>query len=268
LEAKVNAFLYANAAGRETNERCGPFHIGFDLGTDLIYANYAVPESGASPSPEDVEALVTAFEKRSRVPRLEFAPAGAPAVEPALTAAGFTVEKRIPFMTCTPETLIARAAPEGVEIVVFTAANIDSVPDADLRSLALAQHEAFNGTTPTEEEAAGSVPGLRASIQAGSAAALARGAAGSADAGVPMGGGTCSIPRVGTTEIGGIAAREPFRRRGIASAVTAALTATTFGFGLEGVWLTPEGALQQELYRGIGYRDGGEMLFISKPVSG
>jgi hypothetical protein len=40
LEAKVNAFLHANAASRLVNEKVGPFHIGFDADDPLIWLNY------------------------------------------------------------------------------------------------------------------------------------------------------------------------------------------------------------------------------------
>jgi ribosomal protein S18 acetylase RimI-like enzyme len=265
MDAKVNAFLHANAAGRKSNERCGPFHIGFDLRTDLIYLNYAVPESGASPSPDDVDALIAAFEKRSRTPRLEFAAAGAPDVEPALLAAGFSVEQRIPFMFVMPEELLTPPAPEGVEIVVFTEADAEAATDEELWGIALVQHEAFDEAEATEEKLAADAQGTRSSLRSGGSAVLARGAVGTANAGVPMGAGTLSPARLGTTEVGGIAVREQFRGRGIARALTARVTQAGFDDGLECLWLTPSGLPQQRLYMSIGYRNGGDMLFMVKP---
>jgi len=265
VEATVNAFLYENARGREDNEACGPFHIGFDAENELIYLNYAVPEAGASPSSEDIAALVAAFEKRSRTPRLEFATAGAPDVEPALLAAGFSVEHRMPFMIATAESLVAVPQPDGVEIVVFTQADAETVPDEALRGIALVQHEAYEESTPTEEELDSSVPGMRAQLEHGGTYVLARGAAGSADAGAPMGGGALAVPRVGTTEVGGVAVMDQYRRRGIGAAVTHRLTQVGFDSGLECLWLTPAGVDQQRLYLTMGYRSGGDMLFISKP---
>ena len=86
LEAKVNGYLHGNARARAVNEACGPFHIGFDAGNANPFLNYAVPAAGAEVTPEDIDALLAAFAKRERTPRLEFAPGGAPGVEEALLA--------------------------------------------------------------------------------------------------------------------------------------------------------------------------------------
>lgn len=266
LESKVNGFLYANAAGRLVNEPCGPFHVGFDADSDLVYLNYAVPEVGAAPTPSDVEALVRAFEARGRVPRLEFAPGGAPLVEGALVDAGFSVQERLPFMVIGAGGLAAEAsaasvAVAGVEVVVLTPESSDE----ELRGVCLAQAEAFSDLDGAAD-LNGAVAGLRSSLERGGGAVLARGAVGGpgADAGVPMGSGSFSVPRAGTTEVGGIGVREAFRRRGIGGAVTAALTAEAFQRGVECVWLTPAGPDQERLYASVGFQSVGEMLFMWK----
>jgi GNAT superfamily N-acetyltransferase len=259
VEAKVNAFLHANAASRLINERCGPFHIGFDPESDLIYLNYGVPESNAEPTDDDVALLVEAFKRRGRTPRLEFAPLGAPAVEPVLLAAGFTVEDRLPFMVCAPQDLTSMPMPDGVEVIALW----DSATDEELYGVALAQHEAFSGEEIGTSELAGAAAGLRSALNRGGCVVLARGAAGSAEEGVPMGGGTFTAPRSGTTEVAGIAVRPSFRRRGVGAGVTALLTRTAFDRGLECVWLTPAGPDQERMYSTVGYRSTGEMLFIS-----
>jgi hypothetical protein len=85
---------------RRDVERAGPFTATFDRHTDSPFLSYAFPDDGAEPTPHDVAALAQAFRRRGRVPRLEFLPAVAPAVEPALLAGGFTVEARLAVMTC------------------------------------------------------------------------------------------------------------------------------------------------------------------------
>ena len=259
LESKVNGFLYANAAGRLVNERCGPFHVGFDADSDLVYLNYAVPEVGAAPSAADVAALVAVFEARGRLPRLEFAPGGAPLVEAALSTAGFTVQERLPFMVMGVGGLAPVAAAADVEVVVLT----EESSDEELRGACLAQAEAFSDLDGAGD-LSGAVAGLRASLERGGSSVLARGAAGTPDAGVPMGAGSFGAPRVGTTEVGGIGVREAFRRRGIGAAVTAALAADAFGRGVECVWLTPAGPDQERLYASVGFESVGEMLFMWK----
>ncbi|OLE29274.1 MAG: hypothetical protein AUG49_00040 [Catenulispora sp. 13_1_20CM_3_70_7] len=237
LESKVNGYLHGNARARKVNEACGPFHIGFDANNTNPFLNYAVPESRAPVTEQDIAALVAAFEKRGRTPRLEFAPGGAPGVAEALLAA-----------------------------VVLDA----SASDEELRGVALAQREAFGDSGEPQDDAdfTDDVAGLRAAVESGKFVVLARGAAGTAGAGVPMGGGTCGVAIAGTTEVGGIATRPGFRRRGIGAALTAALTRQLVDVvGLECVWLSPAGPDQERLYGTVGYRSLGEMLFIWKPVA-
>lgn len=262
-EARVNAYLHANAAGRPVNEACGPFHIGFDPHDDMTFLNYAVPCADATPTPEDIASLVAAFERRSRRPRLEFAPAGAPVVEPALLAVGFEVEERLPFMICAAADLACHEDVPGVSVVVLT----DAATDEELHGLALAQHEAFVGPAEgaADPDFSGAVEGLRSAITRGGCLVLARGAEGTDEAGTPMGGGQFAPLRAGTTEVAGIAVRSEFRRRGIGGAVTGLLSQEAFERGAECVWLTPAGADQERLYASLGYRSTGKMLFISKP---
>jgi GNAT superfamily N-acetyltransferase len=264
LESKVNGYLHGNARARMVNEACGPFHIGFDANNANPFLNYAVPESGASVTEQDVAALVAAFEKRERTPRLEFAPAGAPGVAEALSAAGFEVQQRLPFMIVTAAELVGPAAVSGVEVVVLDA----SASDEELRGVALAQREAFGDSEEPQDDAdfTDDVAGLRGSVESGKFAVLARGAVGTAEAGVPMGGGTCGAAIADTTEIGGIATRPGFRRRGVGAALTAALSRHLVEVvGLECVWLAPAGPDQERLYGTVGYRSLGEMLFIWQP---
>ena len=182
LEAKVNGYLHGNARSRAVNEACGPFHIGFDAGNANPFLNYAVPEANAVVTAEDIEALLAAFAKRERTPRLEFAPGGAPGVEQALLAAGFEVQQRLPFMVVTAAELVGPAELDGIEVVVLDA----SASDEELRGVALAQREAFGDSDEPQDDAdfSDDVAGLRASVEAGKFSVLARGAAGSASAGV------------------------------------------------------------------------------------
>jgi ribosomal protein S18 acetylase RimI-like enzyme len=264
LESMVNGYLHGNARGRALNEACGPFHIGFDAGNSNPYLNYAVPQAGETVTPADIEALVAAFARRERTPRLEFAPGGAPGVEDALLAAGFEVQQRLPFMLVTAPELTGSAALDGVEVVVLDA----SATDEELRGVALSQREAFAEPDEPQDDAdlSDETTRLRTTLASGKLAVLARGAAGTASEGVPMGGGTSGASIAGTTEIGGIATRPAFRRRGIGGALTAALSRHLMEVvGLECVWLSPAGPDQERLYASVGYRSLGEMLFIWKP---
>ena len=80
-----------------------------------------------------------------------------------------------------------RADLDGIEVVVLD----ESASDEELRGVALAQREAFGDSDEPQDDAdfSDDVAGLRASVEAGKFSVLARGAAGSASAGVPMAGG-------------------------------------------------------------------------------
>ena len=52
--------------------RVGSFVLRHNPGWESPFVNYAIPDDGAAPSVEDVEALVAAFRQRNRVPRLEY----------------------------------------------------------------------------------------------------------------------------------------------------------------------------------------------------
>jgi hypothetical protein len=88
LEGPIQASILANAVRWRESIRIGPFTATFDRDEDSRYLNYAVPDPGATPSLDDIAELVAAYRQRARVPRLEYIPQLAPAVEAVLVAAG------------------------------------------------------------------------------------------------------------------------------------------------------------------------------------
>ncbi|MEU9849505.1 GNAT family N-acetyltransferase [Streptomyces sp. NPDC047985] len=227
--------------------RVGPFTVRYDPDWSIKYANYAIPDRDAEPTAADVAALVTAFRERGRLPRLEFLPGWAPAVEPALLAAGFTVENRAPVLACAPGGLLP---PKPVDALVIA----EPVTDAEFDAAALVQHRGYGGTGEPE---GGEAAWLRTAAGGGGAAALA------ALDGVPVGAGGCSVPVDGLSELAGVAVAAPFRGRGIGAALAAHLTATAFERGCRAVWLEPADAAVERIYAGIGYRRVGEKLNVS-----
>ncbi len=97
-------------------------------------------------------------------PRLEYLPALAPEVEPALLAAGFVVEARIPMMVCRPAGALPQPAPDGVDLLVPRT-------DEDFAGLIAAQREAFGEDEPVSDAA---VERLRRTVADGALAVLAR----------------------------------------------------------------------------------------------
>jgi len=229
--------------------RVGPFVCRFNPSWSSPFANYAVPDDHAEPSREDIKALIAAFRQRDRKPRLEYLPACAPSVEKALLVAGFEVEDRPPVMACQPQNL---AVPNPVPGLEFR----EPRSDDDLDELAFIQHRAFG--EPGEPEP-GVGAGARRTYENGGIVVLAL------FRGEPAGGGLCSAPVDGMTELTGVAVADRFRRRGIGAALSAHLTALAHGRGYRLVWLEPADASVERVYAGIGFRPVGEKLNISLP---
>jgi GNAT superfamily N-acetyltransferase len=83
--------------------------------------------------------------------------------------------------------------------------------------------------------------------------------------GEPAGGGMCLTLAHGTTELVGIAVVEPFRRRGIAAAVTAELARLAFAHGALTAFLTPGDATATRVYGRAGFAPTDEMLHLRRP---
>ena len=241
--------MLANAVRWRESVRIGPFTATFDRVDDNRYLSYAVPDAGAEPSPGDVAELVGAYRSRDRVPRLEYLPQLAPAVEPVLMAAGFEVEGRLPLMTCFDAAEVRRNDVDGIELV-------EPATDGDYRGAAAAQSEAYGGTGPPSQHA---IDSLRRSAAAGGVVVLARDAA----TGEPAGAGTCTAPEDGLTELTSVGVRAAFRRRGIAEALTGRLAEGAFAAGMAGVFLMAAGEGEARIYARAGFTRAGEVLHIS-----
>ncbi len=133
--------------------RVGPFALLVTQGTRLRFLNYAIPDDDADPEDSELDALVAAFRTADRMPRVEFLPSVAPALEPRLTARGWTVEDRLPLMTYTETAVRHLPAPDG--IVVDAPSD-----DATLLEMARLQHEVFDDPEPADARTVGQVAQL------------------------------------------------------------------------------------------------------------
>jgi ribosomal protein S18 acetylase RimI-like enzyme len=248
LSALQSHMRRAAAAGRST-EQVGPFLATFTAGSTNPYVNYAIPDDGASPSRSDVDGLVDAYRRRELSPRVEFLVDTAPAAEVALLDAGWSVERRIPVMSCPPGTVVGPAPVAGIELVVPTS-------DDEIRGMLEAQFEAFEDAV---DISAADVEKARERIRAGGFAVLAR----DVETGAAAGGGVAEAVVDGTSEVAGIGVRPRFRRRGLGGAITAFLTAAAHEAGGRTVFLTPAGVPEQRLYERVGYVPAGMMLHLS-----
>ncbi|MEU3053375.1 GNAT family N-acetyltransferase [Streptomyces griseus] len=232
--------------------RVGPFTVRHNPDWELKYANYAIPDREAEPTADEVAALVDAFREHERLPRLEFLPAWAPAVEPALLAAGFTVENRAPLLACGREDLRRPEPVDGLRITVPST-------EAEFTDAARVQHQGFGGEGEPEP---GMTDWLRAAAAGDGVAALA------VLDGTPAGAGGCSVAVDGLSELAGLAVAAPFRRRGVGTALSAWLTDRALDQGCRTVWLEPGGPDVERIYASIGYRRIGEKVNISLEPAG
>jgi ribosomal protein S18 acetylase RimI-like enzyme len=232
--------------GRD-HERIGPFLATFSRVDPNPYLSYAIPDDGATPSRADVDALVDAYRRRERAPRLEYIPSLAPAVEPELVAGGFAVEGRLPLMTFVGGT--DAPPPDGFELV-------EADSEEDLRGVASVQWEAYGESGAVPQRA---VDGLRRTLEAGGLVVLAR----DTETGEAAGGGLCTGPYEGATELTSIGVRERFRRRGIAEALTRRLAREMAARGNDGVFLMAAGPGEARIYERAGFAIVSEILHIS-----
>lgn len=235
------------AAGRAT-EQVGPFLATFSSDSPNPFLNYAIPDDGARPGPSDVDALTTAYRRRELLPRVEFLVDTAPDAEPALLAAGWSVERKIPLMLCPPGAAVAIPAPPGIELVV-------PETDDEIAGMITTQRVAF-GDLP--EVSAKDISLTKERLRAGWFAVLAR----DAETGEAAGGGVAEAVTDGTTEVAGIAVAEKFRRRGIGAALTASLAVAVHARGARTVFLTPAGVPEQRIYTRVGFQPAGDMLHL------
>ncbi|MCF3964454.1 GNAT family N-acetyltransferase [Streptomyces fuscigenes] len=249
MDSAVQNFAVAHLRRRALVVETGGFVAGFEPDTDSLYINYATPLPGARPGAADVRALVGEFRSRGLKPRLEFAPEAAPAVEPALLEAGFTLEEEHVYLVCTTGTLTA-PAPGGPEAAT-------PHTDEDYAALDAALCDAFEGRFASSPEG---VARLRRTQERGGAVRLVRAPDGSC-----AGGGGCSAPAAGTSELAGIGTRPQHRGRGVAAAVVHSLTEAMFAAGAGSAWLEYSGDGSRRVYERLGYRPAGRRLYMSIP---
>jgi predicted GNAT family acetyltransferase len=251
--AAIQAYLRDSVAQGRDCEHVGPFLASFSPRDANPFFNYAIPEDAAAPSHQDVAALIEAYERRSRKPRLEYIADLAPAVEPALLAAGFTVEGRLALMGLDPDAARGLATQTGEPAAVEL---IEPVSRDDFRAVRAVQHEAYEDPSePVEDE----VESIRRSLALRGGAVLAR----MSSDHVAAGAGEYSPIIEGVTEVTSIGVRPAYRRRGIAAAVVAWLAEDARESGATTLFLMANES-EERLYSRVGFVTGGRVLHISR----
>ncbi len=251
---ELQQYLRAAAAQHREVVRSGPFLVHLDSSSDQPYANYAIPDAGADPTPAELPALIAVFAAHARRPAFEFLPACAPALRPALAAAGFEETAAIPLMTVDARRLVALAPPPGVTVTIADA----EVGEALAREIRAVQNAAF-GLPPGAVDAE-DVARLRDWAADGVLAYAREGGAG--EAGAVVGAGVALPPRDGFSELAGIAVAAPARGRGVAAALTSALAGAALARGARTPFLTPGDGVGRA-YARAGFATATEMVHMA-----
>lgn len=251
--AALQRSLNAIAAEDREHVRVGPFDAYVDRLREPKYYSFALPAPGAPDAAMTaaLPGLREAFAARGRNARTEFIETLTPGLEALLVADGWVLSERMPVMTCTPESC---EAPPWSRVCASRSSAPRS-PEEEVLGFLLAQREAFLDDSPiTDEEL------LRWRARAATSFHAA-GFLGDQIAGTAF----ASAVVDGITEIGGVATPPRFRRRGIASAVTGAVTAAGFAGGARLAWLTAAGDDSRRIYERAGFRSEGTLLAYDAP---
>ena len=246
--AAIQGYLRASVRQGRDCEQIGPFLASVSPTDANPFFNYAIPEDGAAPTDGDVAALIDAYERRLRKPRLEYISDLAPAVESTLLAAGFQIEGRLALMGLDSETG-RTVAPADVELVAPSSGD-------DLLAVRAVQHEAYEDPSEPDEH---EVASLRRSLASRGGAVLAR----VGDDHIAAGAGEYSPIIDGVTEVTSIGVRPAYRRRGIAAAVVDWLADSARESGATTLFLMANEA-EERLYARVGFVTGGRVLHISR----
>ena len=260
LDQQLQQYLRGTAVRHRDVERIGPFLATFDPHSSIPYLSYAIPDDGARPTSADVAALIDAYARHDRLPRLEYLPMAAPDVEAALVAGGFVIEAHLPVMTCEAGAAVDLAPNRGIVID-------PPATDEDFRAMRAAQHAAFSAFMEghddgdEDEDDPAELARQRQRVADGGLALLAR----DRSTGAVVAGGVATVPEDGVTEIGGIGVLESHRRRGIAAAITAGLARAAHAAGTTTVWLTPGDDGAHRVYARAGFADTTSQVHLSRP---
>ncbi|ATY15473.1 GNAT family N-acetyltransferase [Amycolatopsis sp. AA4] len=238
----LQAYVRATAPiGRDT-QRIGPFLATFARNSSHPMENYAIPDDGAQPSSAEIALLISAYRQRNLLPRLEFFTDAGPDVENSLATAGFTLERRVPVMTCTADDRVDCVAPEHIQLR-------EPSSDDEFRRLRSVQNVAFGGS-PEVSDAEIERNREHLTVLAEHDETI-------------VGGGMALDIVYGTTEIVGIAVAASHRGQGVAAAITAHLTRLAHERGARTAFLTPGEVGIGTVYQRAGYQVAGECVHLS-----
>jgi len=219
-----------------------PFTLFFHAISASTEYNFALLDTSASGDLQDaLTRLPTPFTERQRKPCVQFIEEVFPQLTPLLRSAGWTEEARSRMMLCTPETYQYVPDMPGLAIITLTQeSSLEEIREGlDTNALGFDPHA--EAATIQQAEA------FREDL------VLSQAFTARLD-GQSVAAGMFTSIHDGLTELVGITTLEPFRRRGIAAALTAYITQAAFREGAAQVFLTAEDENAGRVYERVGFR--------------
>jgi GNAT superfamily N-acetyltransferase len=183
-----------------------------------------------------------------------FVDAFAPALAAACETMGWQHTEREQLMICTAATYRPAPVIPGLEITVLDA----NSPLAAILETLDTNELGFNpeNTVPASEADA---LAFRAGLVTSRAFTARLGDQ-------PVGAGMFTTPFAGLTELAGITTLRPFRRRGIAAALTATMARAAFDQGMDLVFLGVHEEAAARVYAGVGFQPCAALLTYARPA--
>ena len=239
----LQAYLRKAAALTHDVVEAPPFLLFFNPSDDLRFYNYGVPVEPVSCLPDGTLASLRAvFTARNRLLRFEFIQEAAPDLARAFAAAGLIEEGRNPLMVCTPISFQPAPIVPGLTIRQLTPES----PRADLAAFISVQGQSF-GEADRVEATDAQIEDLRRRSGLGGHYLL-----GLVDS-TPVATGAYTVPLDGFTELVGIATLADYRRRGVASALTASMAQAAFRIGVQVAFMAAADERAGRVYERVGF---------------
>jgi ribosomal protein S18 acetylase RimI-like enzyme len=252
--AQFQRYLRQQARSGREAVALPPFTLFLHPGSEADESSYAIPDAPpAGDLGEALAALCAAFARHGRRPRVEFVAEYAPGLGAALRAAGFAEVARQDLLACTPESFRPAEPVPGLTVDILDATS----PAAALREGFETNAVAFDGpgAAPAADEA---VERWRRELVEGRAFTARLD-------GLAAGAGMLTGPLDGLAELVGVGTLAPFRRRGVASALTSTAVQTAFERGLCVVFLTTDDPGARRVYERVGFRPTATVLAYAGP---
>jgi ribosomal protein S18 acetylase RimI-like enzyme len=239
--AKIQAYFRAIARLYAEAIAVPPFTLFLHATDQSDMATFAIPNGPVGgdlcASLEQIKSICAA---RARKVHIRFLKAYAPELASALQSCGYEEAESWPILVCTRESYRPAALVAGLEMVTISReSSLEEVKeglDANALGYDLKAALATNDQAELFRQSLGDCRAFTARLD-----------------GKPVGAGMFNPIKEAITEVVGIATLAPFRRRGIASYVTAFATEVAFTQGAEAVFLIPENEQAYRIYERVGY---------------